>query len=158
MAVKGALLFTLNDQEYAVPLSYTEAVISLYKKDIHRITNGLMCTYLEHTLSIIFLEDLFDLENLQEIEESGALQKSYRELDEGKKLDVLVVSYQDRHIGIVVDKLLQQQEIVEKTLVPPLESLKLFSGATILGNGNVCLVLDIAQILRSVFKEQLTYA
>jgi two-component system chemotaxis sensor kinase CheA len=158
MAVKGALLFMLNDQEYAVPLSYTEAVISLYKKDIHRITNGLMCTYLEHTLSIIFLEDLFDLENLQEIEESGALQKSYRELDEGKKLDVLVVSYQDRHIGIVVDKLLQQQEIVEKTLVPPLEGLKLFSGATILGNGNVCLVLDIAQILRSVFKEQLTYA
>lgn len=158
MAVKGALLFMLDQQEFAVPLSYTEAVISLYKKDIHRITNGLMSTYLDHTLSIVFLQDLFNLDNMSDIEQMGALQKTFNTLDDDTKLDVLVVSYQDRYIGIVVDKLLQQQEIVEKTLVPPLESLSLFSGATILGNGNVCLVLDIAEILRSVFKEQMSYA
>jgi len=49
---------------------------------------------------------------------------------------------------------LQQKEIVEKTLAKPLDSIPVFSGATILGNGNVCLVLDIAAILNSFFKEK----
>jgi two-component system chemotaxis sensor kinase CheA len=65
-----------------------------------------------------------------------------------------VTSYQNKYVGFVVDKLLQQKEIVEKTLAPPIDHIDLISGATILGNGNVCLVLDIATIINQLFKEK----
>ncbi|MGZ3900432.1 MAG: chemotaxis protein CheA, partial [Bacteroidia bacterium] len=59
MAVKGALLFELNAQSFAIALSHTEAVISLKGKDIHKINTGLISKYLGKTISIIFLNDLF---------------------------------------------------------------------------------------------------
>jgi two-component system chemotaxis sensor kinase CheA len=55
-------------------------------------------------------------------------------------------------MGFVVDKLLQQKEIVEKPLQSPLDQIKFISGATILGNGNVCLVLDTPSISNFLFK------
>jgi two-component system chemotaxis sensor kinase CheA len=153
MAVKGALLFELNHQEFAIPLSYTEAVISLRKNNIHKINSGLISTYLGTTISIIFLNDFFErdrkLTNVENISHD-TLDK----LPPNLKLDVVIVSYGGKKVGLVVDKLLQQKEIVEKTLSNPVDHIDLYSGATILGNGHICLVLDIARILGGLFKER----
>ncbi len=156
MSVKGALLFKMANQEFAIPLSYTEAVISLRKKDIHKINRGLMAKYLDKTISIVFINDLFKLDKIHQISENGHLHKSFNKIkDKEQKMDVLIVSYNDKYVGFVVDKLLQQKEIVEKALSNPLDNVELFSGATILGNGNVCMVLDIASILKNLFKENI---
>lgn len=153
MAVKGALLFELENQEYAFALSYTEAVVSIQRKNIHKVNNGLMSKYLDHTISVIFLKDLFDLNSLDEAKNEGVFHKTYDKIaDDNTKLDVIVVSYADYLIGIVVDKLLQQKEIVEKTLSKPLDNVKLLTGTTILGNGNVCLVVDVSAIGDVLFK------
>lgn len=152
MAVKGALLFELQKQEYAFALSYTEAVVSLYKKDIHKLNNGLMAKYLDQTISVVFLKDLFSLKNLDDVVNDGVFHNTYNEIDVNLKLDVIVVSYSGYLIGVVVDKLLQQKEIVEKTLEKPLENVKLLSGTTILGNGNVCLVVDVSSIGELLYK------
>ena len=154
MAVKGALLFEINQQAYAVALSYTEAVVSLTKADIHKVGNGLMASYLGKTISIIFLNDLYDTQGLSELNQEGALHNTYDNLNPDTKLEILVTSYSNRYVGFVVDKLLQQKEIVEKTLAPPIDRVELISGATILGNGSVCLVLDIANIINTLFKER----
>lgn len=154
MAVKGALLFELSSQEYAIPLSYTEAVISLRKKNIHKVNTGLISTYLGHTISIIFLKDLFEMDKLKGIAQESAFHVSYDDLKNDQKLDVVIVSYANKMVGIVVDKLLQQKEIVEKTLSHPVDHIDLYSGATILGNGNICLVLNIATILSNLFREK----
>lgn len=148
MAVKGALLFEMENQEYAIPLAYTESVVSLLKKDIHKVSGGLMASYLDKTLSIIFLNDLYHQQN--EIN----YHKTFNLLNNQDKLDVLVVSYEGKYIGFVVDKLLQQKEIVEKTLSKPLDVIPLFSGVTILGNGSVCLVLDVAGIINTFLKKE----
>ncbi len=156
MSVKGALLFEMDNQEFAVPLSYTEAVISLRKKDIHKINRGLMASYLDKTISVVFINDLFKLDKIHQISENGHLHESFNKIKNPEhKMDVLVVSYNNKYVGFVVDKLLQQKEIVEKTLANPLDNVALFSGATILGNGNVCMVLDIASILKNLFKENI---
>lgn len=154
MAVKGALLFELNQQEYAIPLTYTEAVVSLKKHDLHKVSSGIIANYLGKTISIIFLKDLFAMHSFEELYHENALHKSYTECKEENKLEVMVVSYNNKYFGLVVDKLLQQKEIVEKTLSRPIDTLDLFSGATILGNGSVCLVLDIAAIANACFKEK----
>lgn len=152
MAVKGALLFEMKGQEFAIALSYTEAVVSLRKNEIHKVSNGLISTYLDKTISVVFLDDLYQMENLNDVMKEGVFHRSFNELKDNRKLDVIIVSYNDRFLGLVVDKLLQQKEIVEKTLTRPLDTIKLFSGATILGNGNVCLVLDIVSIIGTLFK------
>lgn len=154
MAVKGALLFELNNQEYAVALSYTEAVVSFTKSDIHKVGNALMASYLEKTISIIFLNDLYTINGLTDLSEESVLHTTYDQIDPNKKLDVLVASYGNKYVGFVVDKLLQQKEIVEKTLAPPIDQIDMISGGTILGNGNVCLVLDIANIINTLYKEK----
>lgn len=154
MAVKGALLFELNQQEYAVPLNYTEAVISLKKSELHRVSSGIISKYLGKTISIIFLNDLFSMSSFDELYHENSLHKSFENFPSDRKLDVMVVSYNNKCFGLVVDKLLQQKEIVEKTLSRPIDTLDLFSGATILGTGTVCLVLDIAAIANACFKEK----
>ncbi|WP_420583015.1 chemotaxis protein CheA [Reichenbachiella sp.] len=152
MALKGALLFALEEQEYAVALSYTEAVISLAKSEIHLITDGLMAQYLDQTIPIIFLKDIVNLENLADCHKEGVLHQSFEEVEDDAKLDVIVLSYAGKLLGVVVDRLLQQKEIIEKSMVRPLEKTKLLSGTTILGNGKVCLVIDVTTISDLMFK------
>lgn len=156
MAVKGALLFELNKQEFAIALTYTEAVISLKKKDIHKVNNGLVSTYLGNTISIVFLKDLFVHGSLKNKTKENAFHITFDEVTADEKLDVVIVSYSNKYVGFVVDRLLQQKEIVEKTLSNPIDNSDLISGATILGNGNVCLVLDVVSIVNSMFKERIS--
>lgn len=154
MAVKAALLFQLKQQEFAIALAYTEAVISMSKSEIHKINTGLIATYLGKTISIVFLQDLFDLKSMKEIETKGSLYKRFDQIEGNPKLDIVIVSYNNRLVGMVVDKLMQQKEIVEKKLPAPVDNVALFSGVTILGTGRMCLVLDIVSILLHLFREK----
>jgi two-component system, chemotaxis family, sensor kinase CheA len=151
MAVKGALLFGLSNVEYAIPLSYTESVIQLYKKDFHKVSRGLITTHQGKNVPVLFLNDLFEAEKWEDLNQEKAFHKSFAKTPANQKLFLILVSYHNRTIGLVVDYLLQQKEIVEKPLHKPLEGLKFVSGATILGNGNVCLVLDTPSIFNFLF-------
>ncbi|MBT28636.1 MAG: hypothetical protein CMO01_03165 [Thalassobius sp.] len=151
MAVKNALLFELNNAEFAIPLSFTEAVVSLYKKDVHKVSGGLVSSYLEQNMSVIFLKDIFNLKSLEDVREPHSLHKSFDQTKNDTKLNIIIVKFNERLVGLVVDKLLQQKEIIEKTLSQPVDNAYFISGATILGNGNVCLVLDIPGTLNLLF-------
>jgi two-component system chemotaxis sensor kinase CheA len=155
MAVKGVLLFQMEQQEFAVALSHTEAVISLYKKDIHKAGVGLISSYLKKTISVVFFSDLFQMKDFSEVYENETFHKTFDQCEVGKKLSVIVVSYGTKYIGIIVDKLLQQKEIIEKSIPKPFDDNKLLSGTTILGNGNVCLVVDIAAVTDILYRSKL---
>jgi two-component system, chemotaxis family, sensor kinase CheA len=151
MAVKSSLLFELRQEVYAIPLAYTESVISLYKADIHKAGGGLVANYQGKNIAVVFLKDVFD----QEVEKSGyisnILQAAVDAIHPEEKLEIVVVGFNNRTVGFVVDKLLQQKEIVEKPLMRPVDRVKFISGFTILGSGNVCLVLNVPHILQFVF-------
>lgn len=152
MAVKKALLFELNTGAFAFPLSYTDAVISIPKRDIHKVGNGLIAKHAKKNISVVFLNDLFSLNDHRSAVKEGAFHQSFNQLPEDTKLFVIVVSYNNREVGFVVDKLLQQKEIVEKPLGPMFEDVKFVSGATILGTGDICLVLDAPSIMGFLFR------
>ncbi len=151
MAVKSTLLFDLDNQTYAIPLSYTESVISIYKSDIHKAANGLITVHLGNTIHIVFLSDFF----AQSLGKSKEKYASFDQLHPEQKLEIVVVSFNGKRIGFIVDKLLQQKEIVEKPLRKPFDSISYLSGVTILGNGNVCLALSIPGILNALLGSQL---
>ncbi|HEY5744489.1 MAG TPA: chemotaxis protein CheA [Chryseolinea sp.] len=151
MAVKSSLLFELKREVYALPLAYTESVISLHKTDIHKAGGGLVATHLDKNIAIVFLKDVFE----QDVEKSGynanVLQTAFDAVHPEAKLEIVVVSFNNRTVGLVVDKLLQQKEIVEKPLMKPVDRVKFISGFTILGSGNVCLVLNVPYLLGFIF-------
>lgn len=145
MAVKSTLLFELDAQTYAIPLSYTESVISIYKSDIHKTASGLLAVHSDKTIQIVFLTDLFNGNQYQH-----GMKSTFDKLHPEQKLEIVVITANEKRIGFVVDKLLQQKEIVEKALRKPFDAIKLLSGVTILGNGNVCLSLSISGIMNTL--------
>ena len=151
LVVKGVLMFTMQSQEYAVPLAYTASVISLTKKDIRKAGLGLMATFLNKPISIVFLSDLLRMDDFSEIYDHGNLHHSFDEKSNSEKFEVVVVSNSGREFGVVVDKLLQQKEVIEKPLPYPLEGNVLLSGTTILGTGNICMILDAVAITEMLY-------
>ena len=152
MAVKGTLLFELNSETFAIPLTYTEAVVSLRKSDIHKVGKGLVATHQKKSISIVFLNDVFDLNDNSAIADNY-LHKSFDAIEEDRPLDIVICSYNNRTVGFVVDKLLQRKEIVEKPLMKPVDKVKFVNGVTIMGNGNVCLVINVAGIANFIYSQ-----
>jgi two-component system, chemotaxis family, sensor kinase CheA len=150
MAVKSTLLFEVDAQTYAIPLSYTESVISIYKSDIHRTASGLLAVHSGKTIQVVFLTDLFNGS------QSQYAMTTFDKLHPEQKVQIVVISVNDKRIGFVVDKLLQQKEIVEKPLRKPFDTVRLLSGVTILGNGNVCLALSIPGIMNTLISSNIS--
>lgn len=155
LALKGALLFEVGDQDYAIPLTYIDSVTYLKKGDIHHLADSLMVDYQEQSIPLIFLDGLLKTRNIIDIDQSSIGQKYLKEVDKDHQLNVIVTSHSGRLLGLVVDKLQRQKEIIEKKLPKPLDSSKLISGSTILGSGNVCPVLDVASIMDALFQSSL---
>jgi two-component system chemotaxis sensor kinase CheA len=152
LAVKSVMLFEVFKNQYAIPIIFTEAVVAFKKSDFQKLGKGLVVTYLEETLPVIFLRDLFSIQSLTDLYQSAFWQNTYHHLDEREKIYIIIVSFDNKQIGLVVDRLVQQKEIVEKPLLYPLNHHKLISGTTILGDGSVCLVLDIPSIISLLFQ------
>lgn len=147
MAVKSTLLFEISDTPYAIPLTYTHAVVSVWPKVLTKIGTSYFTVYQEKTIPLIFLDELF-------FEQAQCMRERLQQKEQTEKLPIVVVQYNGKTVGFVVDKLLQQKEIVEKPLKKPVDNLSFISGVTILGNGNVCLVINVPQIIQGIFSAQ----
>lgn len=152
MAVKGTLLFELDAQQYAIPLNYTESVSSVYKSGIHVVGDDLVTTYQGKTIPLIILKDFLNHFNESLVSNQRA---SLEQLPNNQKLDTVIVSFNNKRLAILVDKLLQQKEIVEKSLSKPIDKLRTVSGVTILGDGKVCLVINIPAVVNLYFQQTL---
>ena len=76
----------------------------------------------------------------------------------GEKETVLIIESDEKSIGLVVDKLLGDQDILQKKLSPPLYKVKNISGITNLASGELCLILNMQDILHYDFNKSITLA
>ncbi|GAB2716655.1 chemotaxis protein CheA [Hymenobacter frigidus] len=141
IAVKGALLIEVDERPYALPLMHTDTVLSLEPSQIS-VVGGVLVTHVQG-LAV----PLVPLRLLLHDEGDDVLPlASKSELDGPQQ--VLVVNYNNRRLGLVVDRFIRQQNIVIKPLSKPLDTIDLFGGVTLLGSGQVCLVLDVPALTR----------
>lgn len=152
LALKGALLFIVGEQEYAIPLTYIETVNYYKKSDIHNISNSLMVNYDDQSVSLVFLDYLFKIKDIDSVASSRLFNERLKNIDENQQINVIMAKHSGRRIGLIVDKLLRQKEIIEKKLPKPLDASRLLSGSTILGSGSVCPVIDVASIMDVFYK------
>ncbi|MBF9220766.1 chemotaxis protein CheA [Hymenobacter ruricola] len=141
IAVKGALLVEVEERPYAVPLLHTDTVLSLHPGQISVVGGVLVTHFQEQSVPLVPLRQLLYDEG------DGPLPLATRADIVGPQ-QVLVVNYNNRRLGLVVDRFIRQQNIVIKPLSKPLDTIDLFGGVTLLGSGQVCLVLDVPALTR----------
>ena len=141
IAVKGSLLVEVDGRPYAVPLLHTDTVLALHPGQISLVGGLLVTHFQEQAVPLVPLRQLLHDEG------DGPLPAASK-ADLNGPQQVLVVNYNNRRLGLVVDRFLRQQNIVIKPLSKPLDTIDLFGGVTLLGSGQVCLVLDVPALTR----------
>lgn len=142
LAIIRALMVTLGKQVYAFPLTNVSETIRITEKDVRRIGNNQVIVVRDRILPLIRLGRLFNC--------SDCVQDT--------KMFVVILGSGDKRIAVVVDKLLGEQEIVIKSLGDYLGQIQGLSGACILGDGKVALIVDVRSLVKDMGTEEAAYA
>ncbi|MPM62798.1 Chemotaxis protein CheA [bioreactor metagenome] len=125
-----ALLVKVGTETMAISLGFIDRVIEYKEENIRKTNNKEVVLYNGNVISIVRVNEKLNVESV----------------DQGKKY-IILVKVGEREMGLVVDSLLGQQEIVIKPFGKTLKSTKEYIGATILGDGLVTLILDVAALI-----------
>jgi two-component system chemotaxis sensor kinase CheA len=129
-----ALLFRVGGRLFAVPLSSVVEISRIQKQEIHRVDQREVLRLRNQILTLVRLEHL---SRLRAIESEPAKQKHF----------VIVIGSAEKRFGLVVDSMVGEEELVIKALPSDIVSSDLVSGASILGDGTVVLILSVPAIL-----------
>ena len=132
LAIIQAMLVRVQEEMYAIPLTSIDSTINIEPSDIQTVQNKEVIVLRGEIIPIIRMEEALQVPHTKDSDE----------------LFVVVVHAGEAKAGIVVDNLIGQQEIVIKTLGNLFAGLKLFGGATVLGDGKVALILDVATMIQ----------
>ena len=132
LAIIQAMLVKVQEEMYAIPLGSIDSTINIQEDEIKTVQNKEVIVLRGEIIPIIRMEKMLQVPHVKDSDETF----------------VVVVHTGDAKAGIVVDNLIGQQEIVIKTLGSLFTGLKMFSGATVLGDGRVALILDVATMMQ----------
>ena len=137
-AIIQALLVSVCHNIYAIPLTNVCEIISVSKEDIKTMGGTEVVTLRGSILPLVMLQSLFGL--------SANTNNNNSTHNHGDKIVVVVVERSEGRIGLVVDAALEQQEIVVKPPDEHLQGVTGVGGFTILGDGSVIPILDVATL------------
>lgn len=127
LAIIQALMVKLGDEQYAISLGSIETLEDITKDDIKYVNSKEVIHLRDKVIPIIRLGRLLDVESSNE---------------DSDNMTVVIVRKGEKRAGIVVDSLIGQMEIVIKSLGSYINVNKMISGATILGDGDIALIID----------------
>ncbi|PTN38708.1 chemotaxis protein CheA [Desulfonatronum sp. SC1] len=127
LAIIDALMVTVAGATYAIPLDAVSETTKIEAESLTDVSGRKAVTLRDEVLGIIELTDLLGLP---------------KNIHQREILPVVVITDNDRRLGLVVDRLLERQEVVIKPLGTYLGDIDGISGATIMGDGSVVLILD----------------
>lgn len=135
-------LVQISGQTFAIPIQVITTFILKNQNEI-KTNNGMRTiTYNNSIIPLYYLSDILDLEPIPRED----------------KETILIIEADDKTIGLVVDKLLGDQDILQKKLSPPLYKVKNISGITNLASGELCLILNMQDIMHFDFNKAVTSA
>ncbi len=132
MAIIQALMVRVGEEKFTIPLTSVEETLRIFQQDVSEIEGVDVIHIRDTTMPIFRLSKMFSIQDANQ---------------DRDKLFVVVVSTGSSEIGLVVDELLGQEEVVIKPLADYLRTDSGFSGATILGTGGISLILDIPELV-----------
>lgn len=130
LAIIQALLVQVHEETYAIPLGSIDSTINITPEEIRTIQQQEVILLRGQIIPLVRLGKSLGI-------------KAAIGFEEGQELYVVIVQAGDHKIGLLVDALVGQQEIVIKSLGKILTGIRQIAGATILGDGQVVLILDV---------------
>jgi len=127
LAIIQALMVEVGGEKYAIALNSVTTLENIASSDVKLVQSEEVIHLRGTVIPLIRLNEVLDIESTRK---------------EGENMIVAIVKKGDKQAGLVVDRLMGQQEIVIKSLGKFIGKSKLISGATILGDGEVALILD----------------
>jgi len=130
LAIIQALLVKVNNYVYAIPIANIDSTLMVSKDDIQTVQDKEVIVIRGEVIPIYKLWEVLEIPHETE----------------GGAMNTVIIRIGNRKYGLVVDKLLGQEDIVIKSLGKIFSDVKEFSGAAILGDGSIALILDISSI------------
>ncbi|MCR8845469.1 chemotaxis protein CheA [Paenibacillus sp. SC116] len=135
LSILSAMLFRLGDEKYAIPLTSIVETGLVRKEEIRRVHGGMrMIDYREGVIPLLSLSSMFGCTGYSDFEED--------------EVEIIIIRKGDSVAALAVDDFIGQSEIVLKPLGNYLKSVQGISGATILGDGQVALIVDPNALLK----------
>lgn len=132
LAIMQALMISIGSEEYAIPLSNVNSVEDILVSDLKKVQSQQVITLRDQVIPIVFLDKVINLKE---------------EVTYDEELTVVIIHKGDKKVGVVINELIGQQEIVVKSIGKYINNDKIIGGATILGNGEVALILELNSLL-----------
>jgi len=130
LAMIQALLVYIGEERYAIPLSSVKQIVKIKPQEIKEVQKREILLMGETIIPIVKLNQVLDIQTE----------------NDKQSMTIVIVSKGEKLYGLAVDNLIGQQEIVIKNVGKYLSGIKTISGATILGDGKVALILDVNYI------------
>lgn len=132
LAIIQALLVGAQEEYYAIPLSSVLETVRVSQDEIYTIDGKSVLRLRDEVLSLVRLADIFNVDSV---------------LETVNEVYVVIIGLADQKIGIIVDRLIGQEEVVIKSLGYYLKNIAGIAGATVRGDGRITLIVDVAAIM-----------
>ena len=129
VAIVNCLMVEVSGRPYAIPITTIERTVQVKKEDIKTIQNQQVFILRDHDVPLLDLHKIFGFEVV-----------------ERDKYEVIIIENGNDEVGLIVDKVITQQQILIKSLDKMVKGIKGIGGATILGDGSVSLIVDVATL------------
>ncbi|MEC2071560.1 chemotaxis protein CheA [Alkalihalophilus marmarensis] len=133
LSIIDVMLVEVQEEKYAIPLSSIVETAIVNKQDVYSAHNQKVIDFRGKVVPLVFLKDIFEVPGEQQTEDFYSL---------------VIINKGDKVAGLVVDSLIGQHDIVLKSLGNYLTNVFAISGATILGNGQVALIVDTNALIK----------
>ncbi len=133
LAIIQALLVGVQEEHYAIPLASVLETVRISRDEIYTVENRSVMRLRDEVLSLVHIGDIFEVERI---------------LDSSEHAYVVVLGLGASKLGLIVDSLVGQEEIVIKSLGDYLKGIEGVAGATIRGDGGVTLIVDVVALMQ----------
>lgn len=144
LAIIDALLMRSGGQVFALPGTAVEETLLVTRESLSHLTRRKAINLRGEVLGVTRLKELLNFRDTDDTRHP-----------EAEELPVVVISTAGRRMGLIVDAFIRRQEMVIKPLAPYLASLPGISGASVMGDGGVVLILDPAELMTLAVQEAL---
>ncbi|BAZ45635.1 CheA signal transduction histidine kinase [Chondrocystis sp. NIES-4102] len=138
LATTKVMIVEINQTLYALPLEFIQTMITLSPEDIYEIEGKSTITFEDQMISLGWLAHLLQLPTPEDYTTSH------------QKCACIIIDVANQRFGVIVDNLIDQQDVVIKPQSKLLKRIPNITGATILGSGEVCMILNPPDLLHSL--------
>ncbi len=151
LAIMSSLLVRIYDEIYAIPLDHIDEIVEIRPGQIYRVQGRPAIEIRKKIVALVSLGDVFRWGGQPHPSARDGCRPAAE--DASDKRTVVVVQDGETTIGLVVDELIGMQEVVLKSLEKNFRSIPGLSGASILGDGRVSLILDLDTVIDMVARQ-----